>query len=334
MRSVEVFRYVIFAATICWGSWVQLAPAAEALETPKLSEAAKSGWLSFGLVSGRISLTGSRFGSINSTSSNNGRTERLTIRVTPTGPAVKYAMTGSKGEFSLEVFSGDQLSIAWKPVGEAAVPVRLQQRAGEPIGLTIGPEKQEETYRASSLWHLLIAKPAVCREHLLPLLHVFQFEMDPAGMADEIESMLLTADAPVVTPDRESWAALVAKLGAESFADREAADRELREAGRMVATYLERLDLKQFDTEQQYRIRRIIQSMSPGTGSDRPEQVAAWLAGDSSLWVSLLDREEEAVRRVAAERLASLLGRPVVFDPAADAATRTAQIRQLKAQLD
>ena len=169
MRSVEVFRYVIFTATICWGSWVQLAPAAEALETPKLSEAAKSGWLSFGLVSGRISLTGSRFGSINSTSSNNGRTERLTIRVTPTGPAVKYAMTGSKGEFSLEVFSGDQLSIAWKPVGEAAVPVRLQQRAGEPIGLTIGPEKQEETYRASSLWHLLIAKPAVCREHLLPL---------------------------------------------------------------------------------------------------------------------------------------------------------------------
>ncbi|NUQ63661.1 MAG: hypothetical protein HUU20_14385 [Pirellulales bacterium] len=321
------------ALAIAVGILVQVSSAAEPLETPKLSEAARSGWLNFGLLSGKVTLTGSRFGSINSTSSSNGRTERLTIRATGSGPAVKYEMTGSRGGFTLEVSAQDQLSIQWKPEGESSVPVKFWQEPGEKVNLEIGAAGTEKVCRAPSIWHLLIAEPAAARQHLVPILKLFQFDMDTAAAADQVESILLTAGAPVVVPDRQRWAALIERLGAESFAQREEADRELREAGRMVVTYLERLDPRQLDAEQQYRIRRIIQSVSAGTGNDTPERVAAWLAGDPSVWLSLLARDDESARRMASVRLQKLLGHPITFDPTAAADARAAQIEQLRLQL-
>ncbi len=332
MRLVGAVGHAVIAVILGAGVMCEGAAAAEPLVTPKLSEAARSGWLSFGLVSGRLALTGSRFGSINSSSSSNGRTERLTIRSAGTGPAVRYEMTGAGGEFSLDVSSGNELSLAWNPAGES-VPVQFAQKPSEPVVLKIGRQEQEKTWQAPSVWHLWIDEPSVCRAHLLPILKVFQFDMDTAEMAVEIESLLLTAGAPIVTPDQERWATLVAQLGSDSFAQREAADRELREAGGMVASYLERLDVRQYDAEQQYRIHRIIQSISTRTADERPEQISAWLAGDPAIWISLMRREDESVRRLAAERLSGLLGRPVAFDPAADAAARAVQIERLQAEV-
>lgn len=312
----------------------QVAGAAETVEAPKLSEAARSGWLSFAILSGRVTLTGSRFGSINSTSSSNGRTERLTIRATGSGPAVGYKMTGSREELSVEMTAGDRLTIEWKPGGDDTEPVRFWQQAGEPVGLEVGSVPNQQTYRAPSIWHLMIAEPEIARRHLVPLLKLFQFDTDPAATAEESEKMLLAADAPVVAPDRRRWATLVEQLGVDSFAGREAADRELREAGRMVVTYLERLDSKQLDAEQHYRIRRIIESMSSNTGNDTSEQVAAWLAGDPSVWLAFLARDDESVRRLALKRLAGLVGREISFDPAADAESRAAQLGQLRSELE
>ena len=334
MANVRQCTAFLSLLVLSLGLSPQLVWAAEPLETPKLSEAARSGWLSFAVLSGRVTLTGSRFGSINSTSSTNGRTERLTIRATGIGPAVSYQMTGSPGEFSLEMSAGDQLAIQWKPGHDGAEPVRYWQQPGEPVGLEIGAAPQQQTYRAMSIWHLMIAEPETVRRQLVPLLRLFQFDLDPAATAEETERMLLAADAPVVAPDRQRWAALVEQLASESFASREAADRELREAGRMVITYLERLDAKRLDAEQQYRIRRIVESMSSNTGNDTAEQVAAWLAGDPSIWLSLLARDEESVRRLAAKRLAGLLGRELPFDPAAAPETRAAQLEQLRSQLE
>ncbi len=307
--------------------------AGEPLQTPKLTEAAQSRWLSFGIVSGRVTLTGSRFGSINSTSSSSGRAERLTIRSTGSGPAVGYQMSGSAGDFSLELAAGNQLSIEWKPADEQVEPVRYTQGQAGSSRLEVGANQRQRIYAAPSVWHLMIAHPAVTRKHLVPLLELLSFELDPVDTADEVESALTSADASVVAPDRARWAALVEQLGAEEFARREKADRELREAGRMVVGYLKRLDPKQLDAEQQYRIHRIIQSMSSHTGNDTPAQITAWLAGDPPVWLSLLDRADQSVRCLAAERLKNLLGRPIDFDPAADAETRAAQLEHLRLQV-
>jgi len=56
------------------------------------------------------------------------------------------------------------------------------------------------------------------------------------------------------------------------------------------------------------------------------------MIADPEVWLALLARPEEPTRRLAAAHLAKLLGQPISFDPAADAARRKRQIEQLRAQ--
>jgi hypothetical protein len=140
--------------------------------------------------------------------------------------------------------------------------------------------------------------------------------------------------AAAENPDAQKWSTLVEQLGDERFAVREAADRHLRDAGRAIVVFLERLDRNRLDAEQDYRIRRILQSLSSGKGADDTvERAAAWLSGDPEIWWALMRRDAEPTRRVAAKRLESLLGRPLAFDPAAPADVRGKQLEQIRLQL-
>jgi hypothetical protein len=154
-----------------------------------------------------------------------------------------------------------------------------------------------------------------------------------AETAAAIETELFQAASVGRLPDRQRWAALVAQLADERFPRREAADRELRSAGRVVLSYLRGLELSRLDAEQQYRVRRIILSLSRQTGDDTAEGFAPQLSEDPDIWLAFLSRQEESTRRLAARQLAAILGEPIRFDPAADTATRKAQIEQLRARI-
>ena len=134
-------------------------------------------------------------------------------------------------------------------------------------------------------------------------------------------------------PDRRRWDPLVEQLADERFSRREAADRELRSAGPVVLSYLQGLDFNRLDAEQQYRIRRIVRSLSRQTGDDTAEKFAPQLLADPDLWLALLSRQEESARRLAARQLEAILGQPIRFDPAADNATRKTQIERLQAKI-
>jgi hypothetical protein len=58
--------------------------------------------------------------------------------------------------------------------------------------------------------------------------------------------------------------------------------------------------------------------MSRQAGDDVPEQIAASLADDPSVWLALLGRSDVATRRTAAQQLTTLLGHSIEIDPAAD----------------
>ena len=62
--------------------------------------------------------------------------------------------------------------------------------------------------------------------------------------------------------------------------------------------------------------------------------MAVWLSGHEQTWLALLARDDESKRRIAAEKLASLVGEPVDFNPAADADTRRKQIEHLRELFD
>jgi hypothetical protein len=209
-------------------------------------------------------------------------------------------------------------------------PVEFRQAPNEPIVLKVGPKENERVYRAESIWHLLIVEPAAAREHLAPLLKILLREWDFVKTAEEIETILVRTAQSGTPPDQRLWAEWVRQLGDASFAKREAADRNLREAGRVAVTYLQQLDPARLDAEQRFRVRRILRALSDARNEESPPQLAAWLAGDATIWLALLARDDEATRRAALQRLEAIVGRPLAFDAAADPQTRQRQLEALR----
>jgi hypothetical protein len=311
-----------------------MAAADDLPNTPTLDQAISSGWMQFSVVSGRIVVAGSRIGNYSTTSSSNGRKEQLSVRVRRGQFAVSYQLDGTDEDLSFELLDGKQLLVRRVPGDESDLTaVKFQQTPGEPLLLTLGTGPEAEVLEAATLWHLLLAHGEACRQHLLPLLELLRPDWKLAETAHQIEEALLRAAADSEAPDREQWQALVDQLADERFARRQAADRRLRALGPQVAAFLERLRPDELDAEQQFRIRRIIRALSDQDGDDSVSQVVAWLSADYAVWLVLMQRESQSVRRLAARQLEVLLGQSVAFDPDADEATRAKQIAELRARL-
>ena len=330
LKATSAWGCVLVA--ICLGPVLAVpATAQEVPKASKLAAAAQQGWVKFGIVSGRVAITGMRTSISSSSSSGGERTERLSIRA---NSHLSYELTDPNERFSLDVTGGSQVRIHRIPKGDSdLVQVQFHQLTGQPVALTVGSGGQQRVIEAASLWHLLIREPETCRKHLVPLLAAINGQWDLAGRVAELEEALLAAAEAGDSPDRERWAALVEQLADERFSRREAADRELRESGPAVIPYLQQLEPNRLDAEQHYRIRRIILSATEAMVDDTPEQLTAWLLADRAIWLAMLSRPEESTRRAAAAQLKALLGSPVAFDPAADAKTRQAQIEQLRRRI-
>ena len=303
-------------------------------ETPKLNQATQLGWLRARVVSGRVVLAATRLGTMNDAAKQNGREERLSIRVASREITASYEMSSGDEALLLEVKGRSELHLRRGPKGDAGpLPVDFRQPPKGPLRLSVGPQAEVRTYEAPSLWHLFLAQPEACHKHLAPLLSVLNRQWAVSRTAAEVEAALIRAAAEGDLPDPRRWAELVEQLADDKYSRREAADRELRGLGRVVFTYLRELDASQLDAEQHYRVRRIVISLSASTDDDTPPQIAAWLAGDPAVWLSMLSREDESTRRLAAERLEALLGEPIEFDPTAEPQHREAEIERLRARL-
>ena len=302
--------------------------------TPSLTQATRNGWLRFQVVAGRISLGSSRLGNINSNSSSSGRTEKLSIRFATTGLSLTYEHSTLEEEFSVEISSGNRISIRRRGKEDSTiVPVEFTQAPNEPIALALGPDGKQTVYRATTLWHLLMAQPEECRQHLIPLLELLHTGWRLAETAAAMETELLRTASAGQLPDYGRWGLLVAQLADQRFSRRQAADRQLRSAGPIVLPYLRRLDLKRLDAEQKFRVRRIVNSLSRQTGEDTAEWFVSQLVADPDIWLALLARREEATRRLAVRQLEAFLGGPIRFDSTADPAVRRDQIEQLRARI-
>lgn len=312
----------------------QAAAAEEYPENNSLSNAFRQGWIQIGLVSGRIVLNGSRGVNYSTTSGVSERQERLAIRMSGSDPVVNFEMATPEEQIAIDFTAANRLQIRRMPKGDSKRPaLDFRQMADEPITLKLGEKDHEKIYQAASLWHLMILEPAVCREQLVPLLKLMQRDWDFIKMGKDTEESLLRIAATGRLPNQQHWAEWVQRLGDNRFSARESADHKLREAGPVIITYLQQLDSSRLDAEQQYRVRRILLTLTDSKGDDSPDQIAAWLSGDSTVWLALLSRDDEKTRRVAAQHLEALLGGPLSFDPEADPATRARQIEQIRTRL-
>lgn len=260
----------------------------------------------------------------------------LKIDSRPPLSSVTYQVTAPDFELRITADGGDHFLIertatAASPEGsEPVVPLSFEQTRGNQLKFTLGAGTKERTIRVSSIWHLMLAEPDAFDNELVPLLQVLRPNWDLASLSDEIEHALLHQATLNRVNQQEHWSRLVNDLANDKFAIREAADRQLREAGPAVLPLLRRLDPKGLDAEQRFRTRRIVNALSAAESVDTADSVVAWLASDPATWLALLKRENESLRSSAAKQLQLLLGHPIDFDPAAEESIRQAQIERLR----
>ena len=70
------------------------------------------------------------------------------------------------------------------------------------LELVVGTGETQTSVRGPTLWHLLLAKPDLCREHLVPLLENLRPGWGLARMAEQIEDTLCKVAQAQRVPDR------------------------------------------------------------------------------------------------------------------------------------
>ncbi|MEN6451551.1 MAG: hypothetical protein ABFC96_13750 [Thermoguttaceae bacterium] len=263
--------------------------------------------------------------------------EKLRLRYPNGQPKLTYERTIRDVELLKFEMSGggNEIHISRTPHGTSkVVTLDFRQVPREPITFTWGVGGSRQTLHAASLWRLLIELPSETQKQLLPLLDALRPDEKLADTLTEIERRLCQEANGKAGEERSGWAALVRQLGDDSFARREAADRQLRTGNPSLLAYLRGLELGRLDAEQRFRIRRILDAAAAQNDEDSPQQIAATLSGDSAVWLALLARPDSATRQAAARRLRSLAGGPIGVDPAEDPETQKAKREQLRQRLE
>lgn len=287
------------------------------------------------VVSGRIVATGLMSGqSMNTSSSNGSRQEKLNVDLLGESPSLNYDMTTPEVQISFDIRGGDQVTLRCLPKSKSNwVPLEFIQDPEEGTTLTIGSEETKRVLHGAGLWHVVLADPQVCRKDLFPLVEILRPDWSLQDIADSLEQTLIRSAQSQAGKDQQGWRELVAQLADNKFSKRQAADRKLREMGQGVMPFLQGLDRRGLDAEQAFRLREILNSNMGDGDEDSAEDAAMWLAGDPQVWFMLLGRDEPIKRRVAKEQLERLLAEAVQFDPAADLSTRQAQLEALREKI-
>jgi hypothetical protein len=184
---------------------------------------------------------------------------------------------------------------------------------------------------SASLWHLMLAEPELCSEHITPLLESLRPDWHIRQQGETIRSSLLACAGSDILAQRTRWRKWVADLSSTNFHKRQSADRELRAIGQPITAWLNRIDPNELDAEQRQRVRRICDELADPS-RDTPERVVSWLVDDKAVWLSLIATGELEERIASAEHLSKLCRRTIPFDPYADQDQRRTEVVKLMAR--
>ncbi len=254
----------------------------------------RSPWVRLEIVFGRLRLTHSRLGqesTANASLPEKGITESLAFSAkTADSSRLRYQYGDKEQSLRVDFEQAASVTLDRVPNGESKLAtVRLRQPLSGPMNLAITDGQTTREFAADGLWQLMLAEPELCQQHLCPILQSLRSDWMLQAQTQQIEQALLATASLNRAPDSARMAALVQQLRDPSFARRQDADRQLREMGQSVVSFLSRLDERTLDAEQRTRIRQIRQSLHFHEG-DTPTRVAAWLADDKSVWLALLER--------------------------------------------
>ncbi|MDZ7618389.1 MAG: hypothetical protein U1E05_15395, partial [Patescibacteria group bacterium] len=229
---------------------------------PMLDQLVRSEDAIFAVVTGRVALVGGGLGTRSTSSTGPAMSESLQMRFSQEETVLSYQLNIPTDVFAVDVSGKQAIRIEWRPTGKASFPsVAYIQKPGQEVLLVVGGDEQAASIEATSLWHLLLAAPEPCHQHLLPILAPLWPQWDLEQLGKDVERGLLQLESSSAAAERARWAALLNQLDDDSFARREAADRELRAAGPRALGFLRRQEFGALRPEQQYRVRRMLDAV-------------------------------------------------------------------------
>lgn len=294
---------------------------------------ARSHWAQFQIVLGRIEVANihsSQSRTATSGSEPDELFEKLTISGDTDIPSVAYERVTEESVVVIAVVNGTRVEIDRLPNATNQVsPLSYRQHPGADVVLRIGDEAGAQVYRATTLWHLILAAPSICEEHLFPLLVYMQPSWQFEKTLDIATDELIREAASSEFQMRKAARRLVAKLKSADFTTRQQAQQQLGELGLGVLPYLNRLSSSELTREQQRRIDEICQTLR-GSEADSPERIALWLVEDERAWISMLGHDELPIRAFAATHLTKRYTKGLDFDPSGTPLERRQQLAKIR----
>src|SRR5262245_11902371 len=169
-----MWRGIVFSSAV---GMLLLAPLAAAQDGADASQGARplrlDKYLRLHVSGGRIQVRdreGSQSRTVTSGDPESPYRQQLQLQVRPPCVVVQYDAVDPDGQLTLRLCERRKLLIERVSIDPSHAPsVRYEQPQTGPVKLTMAGTDSRE-FSASSLWHLLLSQPEVCREHLTPLL--------------------------------------------------------------------------------------------------------------------------------------------------------------------
>jgi hypothetical protein len=169
--------------------------------------------------------------------------------------------------------------------------------------------------------------PRLVNTYLRPVLR--QLGQEQLLAIDErLAWQVLGGEQPVDPKAQQRVNELLPALDADAFAERQAAVEALKQLGSEGALVLMKLDRATLSPEQRAQIDQVLAHYKQASARD----VSA-LADDLDFLLDVLLTDNADLRALALARLKQKTDQPIDFDPAADPATRTQRVIELRAAL-
>ena len=305
-KTFRVLEFALASTTLLVAAMASGEEAPLLADATLLREALDADWIQSNVVWGRLQLSTPRSGIVEYDRAVDGCKESIRMCGCDRSVRLTYERVCVQGRLSLEVTNDGRVTIGHEATcnGETLV-VAFQQPATGPISLRLRCGPEDQTYTAPTLWHLWLAQPKQCRQHLGPMLELLGVKQLVSDKAMNIERELFEMAETGSTPCQRHFAAWVEQLAHDDYTEREVADAALRRSGTAVLWYLVPARAE-WDAEQRHRILRIYQTLARRPADDTPINAARWLAGDPRVWKTLMLRSESELQEMAREALQRL----------------------------